>query len=313
MISPEDSFCQDCGFALEHYRIDSFIDDEYCSEGERQTKKTWFTVALSPTHAKPAVRLSLIVSVLLLLLLTPFGVIAISNSYDSVSERYIVQHAQKALEQNNPHEAVETLGRLYLWRGNSLHKETVDLYGKALLARSESYLKQHLTLLAMKDLQAVPADCSLSSVAVIKLKALSPQPTGSAIRETRAKPMMSDKRQRTTFPLNSVGAKKGTASIVTEAHTLSSSSPTQSEIGSSHLSDAINSANFSSAIKEDKGRRSKGIVHSSTTKFEANDIAKYNELLAGYFSHVHQPQKATNALEPPSFKEWMDSGKPDFD
>lgn len=40
------------------------------------------------------------------------------------------------------------------------------------------------------------------------------------------------------------------------------------------------------------------------------DVAKYNKLLAGYFSRL--PAKVVELREPPSFREWMSSGKKDF-
>lgn len=40
------------------------------------------------------------------------------------------------------------------------------------------------------------------------------------------------------------------------------------------------------------------------------DVAKYNQLLAGYFGRL--PQKVVELREPPSFREWMSHGKKDF-
>lgn len=44
-------------------------------------------------------------------------------------------------------------------------------------------------------------------------------------------------------------------------------------------------------------------------KITENDQVRYNELLAGYFSQEH---KQSSATEPPSLKEWIDSGRPKF-
>jgi hypothetical protein len=46
-----------------------------------------------------------------------------------------------------------------------------------------------------------------------------------------------------------------------------------------------------------------------SSKITENDQVRYNELLAGYFSQEH---KQSGALEPPSLKEWIDSGRPKF-
>jgi hypothetical protein len=45
-------------------------------------------------------------------------------------------------------------------------------------------------------------------------------------------------------------------------------------------------------------------------KITENDQVRYNELLAGYFSQEHKQLSA--AAEPPSLKEWIDSGRPKF-
>ncbi len=49
---------------------------------------------------------------------------------------------------------------------------------------------------------------------------------------------------------------------------------------------------------------------SKSIKYAENDLVRYNELLAGYFS---QDRKTSSALAgPPSLKEWIDLGKPSF-
>jgi hypothetical protein len=49
---------------------------------------------------------------------------------------------------------------------------------------------------------------------------------------------------------------------------------------------------------------------------ELSDVARYNKLLAGYFSRHHEDAKAANepgaSSEPPSFQEWVDSSKQVF-
>lgn len=54
----------------------------------------------------------------------------------------------------------------------------------------------------------------------------------------------------------------------------------------------------------------KGNARSKAAKITENDQVRYNELLAGYFSQEHK--QSAGAMEPPSLKEWIDSGRPKF-
>lgn len=49
---------------------------------------------------------------------------------------------------------------------------------------------------------------------------------------------------------------------------------------------------------------------SKSAKISENDQVRYNELLAAYFSQEHK--QSSGASEPPSLKEWIDSGRPKF-
>ncbi|GEM_PF-2989943 len=56
-----------------------------------------------------------------------------------------------------------------------------------------------------------------------------------------------------------------------------------------------------------------GAAPERTVKFNDADVAKYNRLLAGYFSaaRLSGPDSAAGR-EPPTFKEWIQQGKPNF-
>ncbi len=270
----EDFFCQDCGFTLPRgspntLSATSNLTGFYSSfEPWSPPKKTWFSVGLSPNLAKPVIRLPVIVFVLLLLALTPFAVILVANSYDSLSEQYIVEHAQKALQDNNPCEAAQSLKQLYLCSADKLHPETVSLLGRALLARSDFYLKQNLLSLAIKDLQSVPANCPEASLAAAKLKALSPPAASHSVVLAPKRGSFSDlSKHKLRVSLASSPGTKVTNTVVQ----------------SKDLAAKHNDANLpAEKVSLSGGEQELGKSTIKTNKpglYGADDVARYNELL----------------------------------
>jgi hypothetical protein len=333
--------------AREHGRSELF---GYYStlEPERQPKKSWFSIDLSPNAAKPVIQLPVIIFVLALLAVSPFAIMALANSYDSMGEQYICDHARQALAKGNVLEAVEDMQRLYLDRSGKLHKETLSLFAQALIARSDSYLQKKSLPSAMKDLRDVPPDLPESAIAAAKLKALedvinapSNLKVGTAVAlkgvlPTRSRmPGSSDVSKS-----NSVKQKTHPAApaiepaiaaklplLVPPPPPLAPEEAAVSVTKTSALVDertrAANSALLAESLSHAKVEtnhskdgpnlgKTKGKV-TPVQQYEANDVAKYNELLAGYFSQERQIHNGSGvAQEPLSFKEWIGSGKPDF-
>jgi hypothetical protein len=461
----EDSFCQDCGQnllcedAAIEYRAPALWESSHAREYEStdslgyystleplaQPKKSWFSIDLSPNAAKPVVQLPVIVFVLALLFAAPFGVIAVANSYDSMSEHFICDHARQALAKGNALEAVEDMQRLYMDRSGKLQKESLSLLAQALIARSDTYVQKGSLPSAMKDLRDVPPELPESATAAAKLKDLevaigSPtalnnqKPTAvtrkaespsrnklsgkqklgapqiekaktenlkpyedmataelakaelakaglntpelaksdmaksdmaksdmakaAIAKKDMAKSDMAKAAIAKTDTTTSDVAKAGIArsdiakSAMTKAEAkqkahlaasgMASKAPmivpppppllTADELGTpptktttiaDERTKAANSALLAESISHSKDQAShskdgpnlgktKGKV-AQVQQFEANDVARYNELLAGYFSQEHQIHNG-NAVpqEPPTFKEWIGSGKPDF-
>lgn len=80
--------------------------------------------------------------------------------------------------------------------------------------------------------------------------------------------------------------------------------------GDSALADDSASPPHPDASRSDSAAKKVSAGKPKAVKITENDQVRYNELLAGYFSQEHKQSSA--ATEPPSLKEWIDSGRPKF-
>ncbi len=377
--SLEDRFCQDCGHPLPVADVPAVVRSpalwptsrndgiepvdvpSYYStlEPEAQPKRRWFSMALNPNSAKPAVQLPIVILTLIVLAATPFFVITIANSYDSFSEKFICDHACELLNKGNFLEAVEDMQRLYMDRGGRLKGASLSLLARALIARSDDYLSKKSVPSAMKDLRDVPPDLPESKIAAAKLKTLQDAFTINSSADTLApgKVPVAVKVQATPRAQTSSKSRiletnakiKSQTSVVATRETVKSTvpppppdldttsascadnsdalaKPAESGVGAGSsrkvqfVSDdrikAANSALIAESLSHSKDEpnlgKTKGKVKPAPT-FAADDVARYNELLAGYFSQDRHPHNGSAvAQDPPSFKEWIGSGKPDF-
>ncbi len=225
-------------------------------------------------------RFVILIAVVVVSGLSVLTVLGISASYDAMSEDYICDHAKKLLADNDPLEATEILQRLYFARGQKLKPQTLDLLAQALVNRSNLYVGRNKIEAAIKDLKDIPPDTALAQVAAQKLRLLIPKAVPSAtlvetIKPVVAKPVVA-KVKEVNAPAQVLAAKPA-AQLPKPA-------------------------------------------------FAADDVTNYNRLLAAYFEKTgvesEQPadsgssdetsKSAKPVSEPPTLKEWVNAGRPDF-
>ena len=275
-VAEDDLFCQECGATLIEAR------DEHEPAEQAALSRVGKLLALRNFDcAASAKRFAVLIAVVVVVGLSIFAVMAIAGSYDAMSEDYICTHAKKLLDENDSVQAAEILQRLYLARAQALKPQTLELLGQALLKRSDLYAGRNQVELAVKDLKSVPPGTAQAAIAAQKLLSLSPQ----------AVPVVAVPEAIKSVVTEPVAAK---AKVVL--------APTPAAVGA------------------------KATVQAAKPAFATDDVANYNRLLATYFEKtgVESEQSAESGSsdevaktvkpvsEPPTLKEWVNAGRPDF-
>ncbi|RTL44954.1 MAG: hypothetical protein EKK48_06805 [Candidatus Melainabacteria bacterium] len=135
---------------------------------------------------------------------------------------------------------------------------------------------------------------SLKSTAVKSPAAVSSSQTPDVIPATTSSSSSS----------SSTAASSSTVSAGSPSSAVVSDRAASGSIPESTLSKAAGEASHAGVTAQKANSRSK------VAKITENDQVRYNELLAGYFSQEHK--QSAGAMEPPSLKEWIESGRPKF-
>ncbi|MDR3617639.1 MAG: hypothetical protein P4L53_29040 [Candidatus Obscuribacterales bacterium] len=275
----DDLFCQECGATLAIARDDNENHEDAFEQGSISNVDK--ILALRNFEYTASIkRFAVLTAVIAVVGLSVFAVLAIAGSYDAMSEDYICDHAKKLIVDNDTVQAAEILQRLYLARAQKLKPQTLELLGQALVKRSELYAGRNQIEQAVKDLKDVPPGTAQSVTAAEKLSSLIPKAVPAVIAQEAAQPAVSE--------------------------------PVVAKIK------ALPAPSLEPVAKK--------TVAPSKPAFTANDVTNYNRLLAGYFEKSGAESEPSSDLgsteetsktvkpvsEPPTLKEWVDAGRPDF-
>lgn len=259
-------------------------DDSFCQECGATLIAAKLPVA-KVEYSGSLKRFSVLLVVILCGALAVFAVLGIAGSYDGMSEDYICEHANKLLRDNDIIQGADILQRLYFARGLKLRHATLELLAQALVKRSDLYVGRNQIELAIKDLKELPPGTEQTEVAAKKLAAL-------------ASPAVAPQNAIMSVPPTAAphAAKLGALEPVPEK----SKALPQSE----STLDSQKQLKASAALPAKKA-------------FLEEDVANYNRLLAAYFERIGQESEqstdSSKAIsEPPTLKEWVNSGRVDF-
>jgi hypothetical protein len=282
-VGSNDLFCQECGAAL----LDShdLHDHEDAADQTPPSRIDKLLALRSFDYAVSVKRFAVLIAVVAVVGLSVFAVLAIAGSYDAMSEDYICDHAKKLLAENDSVQAAELLQRLYLARARNLKPQTLELLGQALVKRSDLYAGRNQIELAVNDLKSIPSDSAQTKIASQKLALLIPQAVPAANVEQATKPAANEPTP--------------TVPVATKARAV--------------LAPPLES-------------KEQAKIKPSKPAFVADDVTNYNRLLAAYFEKTGADSEqsvdsaasdesakiAKPVSEPPTLREWVNAGRPDF-
>jgi len=328
---PDDSYCQDCGLFLAHCAeptpATNFIDPH---SGE-------YLANLSPRSAKPVIALPVVAAVVALFLMVPWGIYALERSYSSISAQYICEQANKNIDEQRPGVAIELLGRLSLAHGGLTASQQQQM-NRALFQEADQCILAGKYQSALADLKRISkefarqqelqeraevckrylwqqANIAKSSRGNSILHGARPQYSQNSLASLESKLAAAERQSRhkaehkdaagtrklapVSAPVKFAESKEkvrkiasyNSSNIAVDATTTSNSDALQSRVPETAAAD------------KPKAKSSAGFAH--------NDVVRYNELLAGYFSSRSGVQSG-DLHEPPSFREWIEMGKTKF-
>lgn len=336
-IAEDDSFCQECGSAL------SFPDARESSPRLAQLKMA----RLHPSLAKPVVTLPLVAMAVVGFFLVMVFLLGFEKSYSAFSNHYVIEQATQAYKENRFDEAATILERFSI--GHKLDEQQRTLLSDVYLARAEQRVGRTDYVGAMSDLDKIPSQyakfilvtgrknelAELIKVQQTQAQAQALSVAKGRVKHERGKSVLSAKSSvssstntvlpapsvisaapqsepphaltREESPVVSAESERGHSGRV---RTMSSpDSPGTSAESPEARSESPAAPANAAAIRSDLPVQ-KGLLKAKAAKITESDQVRYNELLAGYFSHEHK--QTSGASEPPSLKEWIDIGRPKF-
>lgn len=201
---------------------------------------------------------------------------------------------QNALSENKLNDAVVVAEKLMVSRLGSLQEHDAEIYSDAFFRRAQVFADNKNYKLALIDLAKVLPDYSKQAQVAELRRSCVVRAWQAHAEETRgigiAAKMQESKRVVSKFP-----ARLKETSSKTQAAVHSPKVSEQSEFDSS--------SNVSASPSEP----------SSELDSEEAEMAAYNRHLADYFSRRESKSSKVSAIkEPPSFSEWVQSGKSEF-
>jgi len=252
---------------------------------------------ISSRISKTPVPLRIVAGVIAVLIFFPITVSSIDETYRSMSHSYLNSKALDAINAGNSTEALEIMNRVRL-QHDKLDPDQQQVVDQALFARSRQLMAGRNYQPALDDLGKISQGFNHKDVVerVEQCKRLA-RLLGQQTHETPvATPAKSVQTKRETTE-----TKKARTHTVAARPVEAPKPPPQP--AAPQAASAISEAPPTPAPTSQKKTDPK----TAAPDFVPSDVVRYNELLATYFSATHKDNQ-----EPPSYKEWLKSGKPKF-
>jgi hypothetical protein len=248
--------------------------DNYCQECGAAIPQLSFDYTPPPV---PRPGLDLSIGVLLLAFFGCFvwWLIDLQQSRSPFSTKEAVIQAHAAIAANKLDQAVQLLDALSIKQKGDLSAEQQEVLNEALYARACSNASKKEYRLALSDLLRITPDYALYAAARKKVHELV-----TPVDQEAARPVI------------------------------------HQEINKKEIS--ANDNQVTTAIKKTSAGT---LISTFRPNYTDEDVARYDQLLADYFSQERMTTRRTikdglgveaQNREPPSFKEWLNQGKPDF-
>ena len=206
------------------------------------------------------------------------------------------------------------------------------LLNEALLRRAEIFESKSNSKLAILDLLRITPEFKSYEDARLKLRTLA----ASSIDDS--KPISASKDLTEKRASNKVNSERSLKAVATQIaqKSLAAALPAQAKLASiekepsegaasafdsAAAANPLPTANHSAETSADRSSSTEsGASTKSVRKYSDSEVAHYNKLLAEFFSSSHPASDrvearktgGAEALDPPSLKEWLDKGKPNF-
>lgn len=331
---PDDRFCQDCGILLNcrhsgnteprYFAFLSSLDKWYGASKkaiETKSKRFW----------------------ILSLSLSSIAIAVVTYSWQASStNRNLFERAYSAFSKGNWNVTITEIEKMRLAKNGSLTKAEQSLLNRALSNRSEQYASFGNYRAAMSDLLRVSPEYEQYQRVRDQIDACSHLLFADGTPHHSSSSQGYRHRHRSvSTPMNYPLLSSSRASSILKAvsgeeNAASSSAKSMQQIAFKEMERRKDERRSKQDYKQgktleissqtvvttDKGMHRYDEQQSETSKKRGpyDDVARYNELLAGYFSK-EQPsgkiakgslKKLAEVHEPLSFKEWISAGKPDF-
>lgn len=260
-----------------------------------------FLASLHPRAATPVVALPLIIFSIAALAAVPCACLWIESSYSSICAQYAFDQAQEAFKEGRVDQAITVMER-----SSSTHKLSraqLDFLDRAYIksandcARRQEYVSAASSLVkvsptfpGIQDIQR-----QIATFSFLARTKQSENQSRSATRYVQARVRRLSKIISNPGQDSLKIAQKYSGAVKNDA----SANSADKEHSENAL--PVQVSRPESVDNTPNGRQQHGV----RTHIE-DDVAKYNELLVNYFSVGKQ------SAEPPSFKEWVNEGKPSF-
>jgi hypothetical protein len=192
--------------------------------------------------------------------------------------------------------------KISLNRRGALSKEERDTFNNVLYQRAQKFAEQENYRLALSDLLRITPDFADYSEARKKIKQYS-QPK-DLDKPAVAKPTAIS--AKTAAPVETAPAATPSPPVISPAQKPEEKAPKET---------ALTPQVTTKKVKDGT------LVTTSRWNYTDDDVAKYDKMLADYFSVERLATRRTikdglgvsaQSKEPPSFREWLDQGKPNF-
>jgi hypothetical protein len=281
------------------------------------------------------VLLPILASTVGLFALIPICMYAIDNSYKDISVKYLNDKALEAIQIGHTTEAIEIMTREQI-EHTTLRRDQLDILDQAFYKRSAQFMESNNYTSALADLyritpafpkklveqriaecnghlpdggkhghptsQTQPAKDATNQAKIKGMVAPETQPAAQAQLQNPAPSLVpsvsADQQKSLSQKLLSTLKQRHLLPERKRASEVSTTTNNTAEIGNLNSTTAAGSASGNSATAQ---------TTSAEPDFVPTDVVRYNELLAGYFSH----NKKTRS-EPPTFKEWVRAGRGNF-
>lgn len=280
-----DQFCQECGSTQPAFQNESRVSPDAIKSFIASRKKILFAIC------------ALVLSVWLVIAL--LSAVTITDELD------------KTISQNRLNDAAGLAEKLFVSRFGSLSGRDAELYSEAFYRRAQVFANNRSFKPALGDLAKVlPSYSKSAEVAQLKASYQLLLSQGNIAVEPSAK---TAKEMRSVFHLTKADAVSAPVVGKTPARVRTAPSSSAESI-------AADIAESPESQPVDLANSDKEEVNS-----EEVDMAAYNRHLAEYFSRTESKgskgstnssnssnTKSSSMKEPPSFSEWVQSGKTDF-